>query len=80
MLDIIHLDICMRQNMLQKLYIIIIHFLSQGNILVDDISCLQYLKGTKKNSFGNNANQETFEIIQEIFFLIRKILILAILL
>ena len=45
-------------------------FLKPGGIfLVDDISCLQYLKGTKKNSFGNEiANQETFEIIQEIFF------------
>ena len=36
---------------------------------VDDISCLPYLKGEKKDSFGNEiANQETFEIIQEIFF------------
>ena len=39
-----------------------------GFILVDDISCLPYLEGKKKNSFGNEiANQETFDIIQEIF-------------
>ena len=38
-----------------------------GIFFVDDISCLPYLKGEKKDSFGNEiANQETFEIIKEI--------------
>ena len=69
-LDIIHLDSLHEAKHVAKIIYHYYPFLKPGGIfLVDDISCLQYLKGTKKNSFGNEtANQETFEIIQEIFF------------
>ena len=69
-LDIIHLDSFHEAKHVAKIIYSYYQLLKPGGIfLVDDISCLPYLKGAKKNSFGNEiANQETFEIIQEIFF------------
>ncbi len=69
-LDIIHLDSLHEAKHVAKIIYYYYPLLKPGGIfLVDDISCLPYLRGTKKNSFGNEiANQETFEIIQEIFF------------
>ncbi|OUU53633.1 MAG: hypothetical protein CBC25_00195 [Pelagibacteraceae bacterium TMED65] len=69
-LDIIHLDSLHEAKHVAKIIYHYYPLLKPGGIfLIDDISCLPYLKGTKKNSFGNEiANQETFEIIQEIFF------------
>lgn len=69
-IDIIHLDSLHEAKHVAKIIYIYYPLLKPGGIfLVDDISCLPYLKGTKKNSFGNEiANQETFEIIREIFF------------
>ena len=69
-LDVIHLDSLHEAKHVAKIIYNYYQLLKPGGIfLVDDISCLPYLKGTKKNSFGNEiANQETFEIIQEIYF------------
>lgn len=69
-LDIIHLDSFHEANHVAKIIYTYYPLLKPGGIfLIDDISCLPYLKDEKKNSFGNEiANQETFEIIQEIFF------------
>ena len=69
-IDIIHLDSLHEAKHVAKIIYSYYPLLKPGGIfLVDDISCLPYLRGTKKNSFGNEiANQETFEIIQEIFF------------
>jgi predicted O-methyltransferase YrrM len=69
-LDIIHLDSLHEAKHVAKIIYTYYPLLKPGGIfLIDDISCLPYLKDAKKNSFGNEiANQETFEIIQEIFF------------
>tara|TARA_B100000886_G_scaffold328056_1_gene276098 strand:- start:8894 stop:9541 length:648 start_codon:yes stop_codon:yes gene_type:complete len=69
-LDIIHLDSLHEAKHVAKIIYTYYPLLKPGGIfLVDDISCLPYLKKTKKNSFGNEiSNQETFEIIQEIYF------------
>jgi len=69
-LDVIHLDSLHEAKHVAKIIYLYYSKLKPGGIfLIDDISCLPYLKGTKKNSFGNEiANQETFEIIQDIFF------------
>ena len=69
-LDVIHLDSLHEAKHVANIIYIYYPLLKPGGIFfVDDISCLPYLKGEKKDSFGNEiANQETFEIIKEIFF------------
>jgi predicted O-methyltransferase YrrM len=68
-LDILHIDSLHEANHVAKIINLYYPKIKPGGfILVDDISCLPYLKNKKKNSFGNElANQETFEIIQEIY-------------
>ncbi|WP_075483201.1 class I SAM-dependent methyltransferase [Candidatus Pelagibacter communis] len=69
-IDIIHLDSFHQADHVAKIFYLYYHKLKPGGIfLIDDISCLPYIKGMKKNSFGNEiANQETFEIILDIYF------------
>lgn len=68
-LDALHIDsLHEAKHVANLIYLYYPKIKPGGFILVDDISCLPYLEGKKKNSFGNEiANQETFDIIQEIF-------------
>ena len=68
-LDMLHIDSLHEANHVEKIINLYYSRIKPGGfILIDDISCLPYLKNRKKNSFGNElANQETFEIIQEIY-------------
>ena len=68
-LDIVHIDSFHEANHVAKVfYLYYPKIKPDGYILIDDISCLPYLKNEKKDSFGNEiANQETFEIIQDIY-------------
>lgn len=68
-LDILHIDSLHEANHVSKLiYLYYSKIKPDGLILIDDISCLPYVQGMKKDSFGNEiANQETFDIIQEIY-------------
>jgi len=68
-LDIVHIDSFHEANHVAKIFYLYYPKIKPGGyILIDDISCLPYLKNEKKDSFGNEiANQETFEIIQDIY-------------
>ncbi len=68
-IDVLHIDSLHEAKHVSKLiYLYYAKIKPGGFILIDDVSCLPYVKGMKKDSFGNEiANQETFDIIQEIY-------------
>ena len=68
-LDVVHIDSLHEAKHVAKIFYLYYSRIKTGGfLLIDDISCLPYLKNKEKNSLGNEiANQETFDIILDIY-------------